>query len=192
VVPTRCVVWGGGIQAAAFTSTAGIPLARGGRITTNADLTVDGYPGVYAVGDIAAIPKDDGTPFPQLGSVAQQSGKWAAENILHDLESRERKPFKYLDKGVMAMIGRNSAVAEVGPGHHELHGSVAFAAWLGVHVTLLSGFRNRVDALVDWAWDYFSKARSAQILDRTDQARIDWGDDESIQVPPPPERATTT
>lgn len=195
VLPTRCVVWGGGVQAAALASASGLPQGRGGRITANADLTVGDLPGVYAVGDIAAIPASDGSIFPQLGSVAQQSGAWAAENILADIAGKQRKPFHYKDKGIMAMIGRNSAVAEVGPRHHELHGSVAFAAWLGVHVALLAGFRNRIDAFIDWAWDYFSHTRQAGLLDRTDQARIDWADDESVTVaaatePAPPLAAT--
>ncbi len=114
--------------------------------------------------------------------MAQQSGHWAAENILLDLEGKQRRPFHYKDKGIMAMIGRNTAVAEVGPHRHELHGSVAFAAWLGVHAALLSGFRNRVNAFVDWGWDYFSKTRNAQVLDRTDQSHIDWGDDEVLNA----------
>jgi NADH dehydrogenase len=182
VIPTRCVIWGGGVSASAIAANAGLPVGRGGRVVVNADLTVEGFPGVYAVGDIAQIPAPDGTPLPQLGSVAQQSGDWAADNIVLDLEGKQRRPFHYKDKGIMAMIGRNSSVAEVGAHRHELHGSVAFAAWLGVHVALLSGFRNRVDAFVDWGWDYFSKARSAQILDRTDQARIDWDDDEQVEL----------
>jgi NADH dehydrogenase len=82
-----------------------------------------------------------------------------------------------MDKGTMAMIGRNSAIAVIPLGHHELHGSVAFAAWLGVHAALMSGYRNRINAFVDWAWDYFSKGRGPQILDRSDTARIDWDDD---------------
>jgi NADH dehydrogenase len=182
VIPTRCVVWGGGVAASALATEAGLPVGRGGRVVVNPDLTVEGFPGVYAVGDIAQIPAADGSPLPQLGSVAQQSGVWAAQNIVLDLEGKQRRPFHYKDKGIMAMIGRNSSVAEVGPHRHELHGSVAFAAWLGVHVALLSGFRNRVDAFVDWGWDYFSKARSAEILDRTDEARIDWGDDEVVEL----------
>ena len=84
----------------------------------------------------------------------------------------------------MAMIGRNSAVAEVGAGHHQLHGSIAFAAWLGVHAALMSGFRNRIDAFVDWSWDYFSKSRSSQVLDRTDPARIDWDEDPGTDEAP--------
>jgi NADH dehydrogenase len=82
----------------------------------------------------------------------------------------------------MAMIGRNAAVAEVGKHRHELHGAIAFVAWLGVHVVLLSGVRQRVDAFVSWAWDYFTKSRGPQVLDRSDVARIDWDDDEQDGV----------
>ena len=129
-------------------------------------------------GDIANIPGPDEHPFPQLGSVAMQSGAWAARNILADFAGKSRTPFHYKDKGIMAMIGRGSAVAEVGAHRHELHGVIAFSAWLGVHAMLMTGVRNRIDAFVNWGWDYFSKTRGPQVLDRSDEARIDWGDDE--------------
>ena len=77
----------------------------------------------------------------------------------------------------MAMIGRGAAIAEVGPHRHELHGVVAFSAWLGVHAMLMSGVRNRVDAFITWGWDYFTKARGPQVLVEPDAARIDWGED---------------
>ena len=83
----------------------------------------------------------------------------------------------------MAMIGRNAAVAEVGEHRHELHGPIAFSAWLGVHVALLSGRRHRVDAFVSWASDYFTKSRAPQVLDRSDVARIDWDEGEEKEEP---------
>jgi NADH:ubiquinone reductase (H+-translocating) len=126
---------------------------------------------------MANIAGHDGEALPQLGSVALQSGTWAANNILADIEGSRRKPFRYHDKGIMAMIGRNAAVAEVGSHHHELHGAVAFAAWLGVHAWLMSGVRQRVDAFISWGWDYFSKNRAVALIDRPDAARIDWADD---------------
>jgi len=188
---TRCVIWGGGLKAAPVAAASGLAQGRGGRVGVATDLTAEGFPGVYVVGDIANIPSPSGDPFPQLGSVAQQSGKWAASNILNDIAGKPRKPFHYLDKGVMAMIGRNSAVAEVGKGHHTLHGSIAFAAWLGVHAALMSGFRNRIDAFVDWSWDYFSKSRSGQVLDRSDAGRIDWGEDPATDEPPVTDEQTS-
>ena len=181
-VPTRCVIWGGGLTAAPIASAAGLPTGRGGRIDVLPDLTVAGVPGVYVVGDIANIPAPDGGRFPQLGSVAQQSGAWAARNIVDELAGKARSPFRYTDKGIMAMIGRGSAIAEVGHGrvHQELHGTIAFAAWLGVHGALMSGYRNRIDAFVDWASDSFGRPRGPQPLDRSDAARIDWTDDDAM------------
>jgi NADH dehydrogenase len=129
------------------------------------------------VGDIANIPGPDGQPFPQLGSVALQSGQHVAKTILAKIEGDDPEPFDYRDKGIMAMIGRGAAVAEVGKHRHELHGSIAFAAWLGVHAALMSGVRQRVEAFIDWGWDYFSKTKGPSVLDqRSDAAHIDWGD----------------
>ena len=177
-IKTHCVVWAGGIQAAELAGQSGIPQGHGGRFDVKPDLTVDGFPGVYAVGDVANIPSGDGRAFPQLGSVALQAGVSVAENILADVAGKHHDDFHYHDKGIMAMIGRDAAVAEMGEHRHELHGPVAFAAWLGVHAWLLSGFRERVDAFVSWGWDYFSKRRSSAVMDRSDAARIDWDEDD--------------
>ena len=103
-------------------SSSGIPQGHGGRFDVAADLTCPGLPGVYALGDVANTPGPDGKPFPQLGSVALQAGRWAADNILADIDGKPRADFHYKDKGIMAMIGRNAAVAEVGPKRRELHG----------------------------------------------------------------------
>jgi NADH dehydrogenase len=178
-IKTHCVVWGGGIMAPPLAATAGLPQGRGGRIDVLPDLTVAGTDGVYVVGDVANIPAPDGNPYPQLGSVALQSGVWAADNIVADFAGKPRKPFHYHDKGIMAMIGRGAAIAEVGAHRHELHGVIAFSAWLGVHAALMTGVRNRIDAFVNWGWDYFSHDRGPQVLDRSDAARIDWGEDAS-------------
>ncbi len=179
-IRTRCVIWGGGIKAPALAGAAGVPLGRGGRIDVQPDLSVEGAPGVYAIGDVANIPSPDGATHPQLGSVALQSGEWAADNLVADLRGKPRKSFHYHDKGIMAMIGRGAAIAEVGAHRHELHGPIAFSAWLGVHAALMTGVRNRIDAFIAWAWDNFSKQRGPQVLDRTDAARIDWGEDAEL------------
>jgi NADH dehydrogenase len=164
-------------MAASLAERTGLPVGRGGRLVVEHDLTVDEVPGVYAVGDVANVPAPDGTPYPQLGSVALQSGQWAARNVVADIRGRSRKPFHYHDKGIMAMIGRGAAVAEIGEHRHELHGAVAFASWLGVHAYLMSGVRSRADAFVSWGWDYFSTNRTPAIVDRSDAGRIDWGDE---------------
>src|SRR3954451_17451387 len=179
-IRTRCVVWGGGIKGPSVAPDSGLPLGRGGRVEVQPDLTVEGLPGVYAIGDMANIPGPDGNALPQLGSVAQQSGVWAADNVLAELAGESGKHFHYKDKGIMAMIGRGSAIAEVGRHRHELHGFIAFSAWLGVHAMLMSGVRRRIDAFVNWGWDYFSSSRGTQVLDRSDAARIDWDEDPTV------------
>ena len=179
-VAAQTVVWGGGESASIIAQAAGPTPGRGGRLDVLPDLKVDGFPGVYAVGDVANIPSggDDGAPLPQLGSVAQQSGRWAAENILRELRGEPTKPFGYKDKGIMAMIGRNAAVAEVGKHRHQVEGPVAFAAWLGVHAMLLSGAHSKTDAFLSWAWDYFDRDHAATVEASSKPRRIAWGEDE--------------
>jgi len=181
-IPTRTVVWAGGLMAAPLAENAGLPRGRGGRIEVQPDLTVEGFPRVYALGDFANVPGADGAPLPQLGSVAQQCGVWTAKNILAEIAGKPRTAFHYHDKGIMAMIGRDAAVAEIGRKRHELDGPIAFAAWIGVHAMLMTGVRERVEAFVDWAWNYFSKTRPVQVLDRSNQSRIDWGAHEEPTV----------
>ncbi len=177
-IPTRVVIWAGGLKAAPLASALGVAPGHGGRIDVQSDLTVPGFPNVYALGDLANITDSDGKPLPQLASVAEQCGKWCARNIALDAAGQPRKPFRYLDKGIMAMIGRDSAVAEVGPHRHELQGAIAFSAWLGVHAALLTTAHAKVDAFIEWAWDYFGGAQVDQILDRTEQANINWKNDD--------------
>jgi NADH dehydrogenase len=173
-IQTRTTVWAGGLKASPLAANAGLPQGHGGRIDVKPDFTVDGFPGVYVLGDFANIPGPDKLALPQLGSVAQQGGEWTAKNILAEIAGGARTPFHYHDKGIMAMIGRNSAVAAIGKKRHELDGPIAFAAWLGVHALLMSGVRERVEAFIDWAWNYFGKDVPIQLLDRKDQERIDW------------------
>jgi NADH dehydrogenase len=183
VIPTRCVIWGGGIIAAPIAANCGLAQGRGGRIDVQPDLTLAGGERVYAVGDVANIAGDDGQTLPQLGSVALQSGKTAAENILADFDGRPRRSFEYRDKGIMAMIGRGAAIAEVGKNHHEVHGQLAHMAWLGVHASLMTGARDKIEAIVDWGWDRFSKTGGPHVLDRGDAAEIDWDDDDAVTTP---------
>jgi NADH dehydrogenase len=178
-VPTRCVIWGGGIKGAPIAANCGLSQGRGGRIDVEADLSVPGSPGVYAIGDVANIP-GDGAALPQLGSVALQSGICAADNIVADFDGKPRQSFVYHDKGIMAMIGRGEAIAAVGKGHHEVHGELAHMAWLGVHASLMTGTRAKIEAFVDWAWDGFTRTGGPHVLDRAAAAEIDWDDDDVV------------
>ena len=178
-VPANLVIWAGGLKASALSGSLGIKLGHGGRIHVQPDLTVAGYPGVYAVGDFANMNGADGKPLPQLASVAQQAGRHCADNIVAEASGKEQKPFAYFDKGIMAMVGRNAAVAEIGSHHYPLTGVFAFAAWLGVHAVLLTTVRAKLDAFFEGAWDYFRSIHLNPILDRPS---VDWA----------PEKPTTS
>jgi NADH dehydrogenase len=179
-IRTHLTVWGGGLMAAPLAAASGVSQGRGGRIDTLPDLTVEGLPAVYALGDVANIPGGDGQALPQLGSVAQQAGDWAGRNILADRKGEGRQSFHYHDKGIMAMIGRKAAVAEIGEHRHELHGRLAFAAWLGVHAQLLANAGAELNAFLTWADEFYLRShhRSAALLDPAtiDTPRIHWKD----------------
>jgi NADH dehydrogenase len=179
-IRTHLTVWGGGLMAAPLAATSGVTQGRGGRIDVRPDLTVEGFPAVYALGDFANIPAVDDQALPQLGSVAQQAGDWAGRNILADRKGEGRQPFHYHDKGIMAMIGRKAAVAEIGEHRHELHGRLAFAAWLGVHAQLLANAGAELNAFLTWADEFYLRShhRSAALLDPAtiDTPRIHWHD----------------
>ena len=179
-IRTHLTVWGGGLMAAPLAAASGLSQGRGGRIDAQPDLTVEGFPAVFALGDVANIPGADGQALPQLGSVAQQAGDWAGRNILADRNGEGRRSFQYHDKGIMAMIGRKAAVAEIGEHRHELHGRLAFAAWLGVHAQLLANAGAELNAFLTWADEFYLRShhRSAALLDPAtiDTPRIHWKD----------------
>jgi NADH dehydrogenase len=153
-IPGGIVVWAGGLKGGDLLAGSGLPQGKGGRIDVRTDLTVADAEGVYVVGDAANITDSTGAKLPQLGSVAQQAGKWAARNIHADLNGGTRQPFHYVDKGYMAMIGRGAAVAELGRKRVQLQGPLAFVSWLLVHLALLSGFQQKVRALFSWLNGY--------------------------------------
>lgn len=174
VIAAQTVVWGGGNKAAPVAEIAGLPTGKGGRINVDQTGAVDGFPGVFAIGDIANMNDPDGNPYPGLGAVSLQQGSMLAQNILRDINGETPVPFKYHDKGMMAMIGRNAAIAEIGKKHHTLEGPIAWSAWLGVHMYLLQGVREKSEAFASWAWDYFSRDRSQLRIIGNDAPTINW------------------
>jgi NADH dehydrogenase len=180
-IRARIIIWAGGLKASPLAGNLGGAQGRGGRLDVEPDFTVKGFPGVYALGDFANIAGKDGGALPQLASVAQQAGRYCSAHILGQIEGKPPKPFEYFDKGIMAMIGRNAAVAEVGEHRHELTGAIALAAWLGVHAALLTTTRAKIGSVMDWAWDYFGHAGGEQILDRPSGQAFNWGVDDDPQ-----------
>jgi NADH dehydrogenase len=162
-IPTRTVVWAAGVTANPLARTLGLETTRGGRVVVERDLSVPGRPGVWAVGDVAAIPGRTGDPLPQLAPVAMQSGRHVARQIERHLTGRSTRPFRFHDRGTMATIGRHAAVAEL-PGGVRLHGVVAWFAWLGLHILYLTGIRNRASVLLHWAWGYLTWDRGPRLI----------------------------
>ena len=126
-----------------------------------ADLTVPGHPEVFVVGDLAGL-EQDGQRVPGVAPAAMQMGRHAARNVGRALRKEPLLPFRYVDKGSLATIGRSSGVALFG--RLRLRGFAAWAAWLGIHIVFLIGFRNRLAVLLTWAWAYFTYERSARLI----------------------------
>jgi NADH dehydrogenase len=169
VIPAHTLVWGAGLQGNALVGSLGIELQRGNRIAVGPDLELAGYPGVFVVGDVAAI-TDSKTEqvLPQLGSVALQSGEHAGETIARRVAGKKEKPFAYRDKGTMAAIGRNAAVVQM-LGGKTMKGHKAQFAWRTVHLALLPTNEDRAKAIVDWAGSQLTHQRVGRIHVETDE-----------------------
>jgi NADH:ubiquinone reductase (H+-translocating) len=164
VIATHTLVWAAGVQASPLAAALGVALGRAGRIEVDEHLRVPDRPDVYAIGDIAAAPSDDGGVLPQLAPVAMQAGRHAAAEIAHRVGAgREPGAFRYVDRGTMATIGRRSAVAEL-PYGIALRGTLAWIAWLFLHLWTLIGFRNRLSVLLNWSWNYLTWDRGARLI----------------------------
>jgi NADH dehydrogenase len=167
-IPCRVKIWAAGNNASFVGRTLGVPVDRVGRVIVNDDLTIPGHPEVQVIGDLADCRGRDGKPLPGVSPVAMQQGRHAAGNILAMIDGRKPQRFWYWDKGSMATIGRNKAVADLRYVH--LSGFPAWLAWLFVHTLFLVGFRNRVAVLLQWAWAYLSFNKGARLITRSFQA----------------------
>ena len=161
-IKAHTLVWAAGVRANPLADVIGVPQGRGGRIKLNPDLSVPDHSEIFVVGDMGEV-ASDGQVLPQLGSVAMQSGQHVGRQIARRLHGEPTQPFKYWDKGFMATIGRGAAVVEF-PNQQTLHGPLAYFAWLGVHLTLLSGMRNRIEVLWNWSWSALTHDRAARII----------------------------
>lgn len=162
-IAARTVVWTAGVRANALADLVPGVKRRNGTIVVEPDLSMAGHPEVFAVGDVAAHPTKHDRDLPQLAQVAIQGGRHASRSVLRHLAGRPTRAFRYHDHGIMATIGRQSAVAEL-PGGVKLRGSLGWLAWLGVHLVFLVGFRNRLVVLVNWAWSYVTWDRASRVI----------------------------
>jgi NADH:ubiquinone reductase (H+-translocating) len=167
-IPCRVKIWAAGNNASAIGHSLGAPIDKVGRVIVNKDLTIPNHPEVQVIGDLANFSHQTGEPLPGVSPVAMQQGRHAARNILKMIDGEKPQRFWYFDKGSMATIGRNKAVADLKFVH--LSGIPAWLAWLFVHIIFLVGFRNRLAVLFQWAWAYFSFNKGARLITRNFQA----------------------
>ena len=167
-IASDTVLWAAGVSASPLGAALGAPLDRAGRVQVQPDLTIPGFPNVFVIGDLASLAGADGRPLPGVAQVAIQMGRHAVKNILRAAEHQPLRPFHYRDLGNMATIGRASAIADFGS--FRLTGSLAWLAWLFVHILNLIGFRNRLVVFVQWAWAYFSYQRAIRLITGPDSA----------------------
>ncbi|MEY2547013.1 MAG: hypothetical protein QOG48_2130, partial [Verrucomicrobiota bacterium] len=167
-IPCRVKIWAAGNIASSVGRSLGAPVDRVGRVIVDNDLTIPNHPEVQVIGDLANFSHQTGQPLPGVSPVAMQQGRHAARNILAMIDGRKPQRFWYFDKGSMATIGRNKAVADLRVVHFS--GWPAWLAWLFVHVIFLVGFRNRMAVLFQWAWAYVTFNKGARLITRNFQA----------------------
>ena len=162
------IVWTAGVRASDIGSALGVSLGRQARIEVDPTLQVRGHPTVFVIGDLAG-PVEDGAPLPMLIPVAMQQGRHVARTIADLVENGGASAFRYKDPGIMATIGRKSAVAQLGRVH--LSGFLGWLMWLGVHLVNVISFRSRIFVLVNWAWDYLFYDRPIRLIVRAGDDR---------------------
>ena len=161
IIPAHTLFWSAGVKAAPLAERLGVPAAAAGRIAVAPDLTLPGHPEVYVVGDMAYL-EQDGLPLPMTAPVAMQSGIYAARSILAKTRGEALPPFRYRDKGNMATIGRNAAVASAFG--LNFRGYAAWLVWLLLHLYYLIGFRNRIVVMLNWLWYYWFHERQVRLI----------------------------
>jgi NADH dehydrogenase len=163
-VQTHTLVWAAGLEANPVVKSLGVATVHGGRIPVGPDLQVAGHPGVFAIGDIAAMTDGKtGKVLPGLGAVALQAGRHVGDSIKRLVAGKQAEPFRYLDKGTMAQVGRGAGIVEL-PWGGTVTGHVAWLLWLGVHLALLNGAEEKISTFVDWGWTLITGHRDKRII----------------------------
>jgi NADH:ubiquinone reductase (H+-translocating) len=170
VIGTRNVFWAAGNQASPLGAMLGGPVDRAGRVLVREDLSVPGHPEVFVAGDLAAVRRADGSLVPGVAPAAMQEGRRAGMNALRIVNGETTTPFHYYNKGDLATIGRNRAVAVFG--RVEVAGYPAWLLWLFVHILYLAGFRNRLSVLVQWGYAYFTFQRGVRLITTAERTSI--------------------
>jgi NADH dehydrogenase len=161
-VQAATVLWAAGVLASPLAREAGLEVDRQGRVIVAPDLSVSNHPEVFVAGDQAVFTHQTGKPLPGTAPVAMQQGRYLAHTIASEVRGRPRRPFHFFDKGQMATIGRSKAILEIGSLH--LGGFIAWIVWLAVHIYYLTGFKNRLLVVLQWAWSYLTFGRGARLI----------------------------
>lgn len=161
-VECSVALWATGVAASPLGKALGVETDRAGRVLVNPDLTISNYKNVFVIGDMVSLIMENGQPVPGVAPAAMQMAETTCANILNDLRNQPKEIFRYKDKGSMATIGRNKAIAEIG--NWKFSGYIAWLMWLFVHIISLIGFRNRLWVLSEWMWAYFTRERSARLI----------------------------
>ena len=161
------ILWAAGVAASPLGRTLGVPVDEAGRVLVESDLSVPGHPEVFVVGDLAAFLHQTGAALPGVAPVAIQQARHAADTIRRALAGQPSRPFRYRSLGNLATVGRGSAIADFG--WFTLSGTVAWLAWLFVHIWNLIGFRNKIVVMTQWAWSYLAYQRSVRVITKPDE-----------------------
>jgi NADH dehydrogenase len=179
----RTVLWTAGVRGSPLgrmlADKTGAGIDSMGRVMVEEDLTIAGYPEIFVIGDLAHFAYQTGEPLPGVAQVAMQGGSYAGRLIQKRLKGETLPSFRYKDKGTMAVIGRNAAVADIGP--FQFGGIVAWLLWIFIHISFLVGFDNKLIVLFQWAWHYLTRKRGALLITGPDPYPV-------IQGNNPPER----
>jgi len=160
-IPAQTILWAAGVAASPLAKSLGVPLDRAGRVAVEPALNLEVHPEVFVVGDLCAFVQD-GKPLPGVAQVAKQEGAHAARNVLRAIRGEPLQPFRYINFGNVATIGRGSAVVDIGP--FRVSGWFAWLFWLFLHIFWLIGFRNRIAVLSEWAWSYVTFQRRIRLI----------------------------
>lgn len=165
-IAAKTVLWAAGVKAS-FSSellqkSTNADLDKAGRVIVNQDLTIPGYENIMIVGDLAHFKIKDDKILPGVAQVAMQQGRYAAKAIFKNMKNKSFKPFRYIDKGNLAVIGRKSAVADIG--FLKLSGWPAWLIWVFVHIAYLIEYDNKIKVLLQWAWGFFTRKRGARLI----------------------------
>lgn len=162
-IPTHTVVWSAGMRAVPLLRSLDVPLDRMGRVIVEQDCSIPGNPDIFVLGDASHFDDPRLGVLPGVAQTAMQMGRYVARLIRAEVKGEKtRKPFRYFDKGQLAVIGRGQAVADIWKLHFG--GFVAWLIWAFIHIAFLIGFRNRVLVMLQWAWSYFNYERGARLI----------------------------